>query len=125
MEDSLGEGGVEEDLALLDVAEEDEAVWVDTALGGGVQHSTSLENELVGAEVIAFHECELVLVREVEWTSSVLHQAEVEALHALGGRVCAIVAGRKKLSTAEAKLNVVCAGGKNGLVATNIVSIYL
>lgn len=84
VEDSLGEGGVEENLALLDVAEEDQAVWVDTSLGGSVQHSTSLENELVGAEVIALHECKLVLVREVEWTSSVLHQAEVEALHALG-----------------------------------------
>lgn len=62
VEDALGEGGVEEDLALLDVAEQDQAVWVDTSLGGGVQEGTRLEDELVGAEVVALHECKLVLV---------------------------------------------------------------
>lgn len=63
VEDALGEGGVEEDLALLDVAEQDQAVWVDTSLGRGVKEGTSLEDELVGAEVVALHECKLVLVR--------------------------------------------------------------
>lgn len=62
VEDALGEGGVEEDLALLDVAEQDQAVRVDTSLGRGVQEGTSLEDELVGAEVVALHECKLVLV---------------------------------------------------------------
>lgn len=122
VEDALGEGGVEEDLALLDVAEQDQAVWVDAALGRGVQHGTGLEDELVGAEVSALNERKLVLVREVEWASSVLHQAEVEALHALGGWVRAVVAGREKLGTAEAQLNIVCAGSENGLVATKSVN---
>lgn len=122
VEDALGEGGVEEDLALLDVAEQDQAVWVDAALGRGVQHGTCLEDELVGAEVSALNERKLVLVREVERASSVLHQAEVEALHALGGRVRAVVAGREKLGTAEAQLNIVCAGSENGLVATKSVN---
>lgn len=122
VEDALGEGGVEEDLALLDVAEQDQAVWVDTSLGSGVQEGTSLEDELVGAEVVALHECKLVLVREVEGASSVLHETEVKALHALGGRVGTVVAGREKLGTAETQLNIVCAGGENGLVATESVS---
>lgn len=122
VEDALGEGGVEEDLTLLDVAEEDQAVWVDASLGRGVQERTSLEDELVGAEVVALHKRELVLVGEVERASSVLHQAEVETLDALGGGVGAVIAGREKLGTAEAHLNIVFAGCENGLVAIKRVS---
>lgn len=117
VEDTLGEGGVEEDLALLDVAEQDQAVRVDASLGRRVQEGTGLEDELVGAEVVALHERKLVLVREVERASSVLHQAEVEALNTQGGRIGAVVAGREELSTAEAQLDIVCAGGEDGLVA--------
>lgn len=122
VEDTLGEGGAEELLALLDVSKEDEAVWVHASLGGGVKHGASLEDELVGAEVVALNESKLVLVRGVERASSILHQAEVQALHALGGRVSAIVAGREKLSTTEAELNVVCARSKNGLVAVRVLA---
>lgn len=82
MEDALGEGSVEEDLALLDVAEQDQAVRVNTSLRRRVQESTGLEDELVGAEVGALDECKLIFVREVERPRSVLHQAEMQALHA-------------------------------------------
>lgn len=46
----------------------------------------------------------------------------MKALHALGRRVSAVVAGRQKLSTAKTQLNIVCTGGENGLVATKTVS---
>lgn len=46
----------------------------------------------------------------------------MKALHALCRRVGTVVAGRQKLGTAETQLNIGCAGGENGLVATKSVS---
>lgn len=113
VEDARGEGGAEQEVALVDVAKELEGVGV-----GGVaaEDGAGLEHDLVGGEVVALEEDELVLVGEVEGPGGVLHEAEVEGLDAGGGGVGAGVGGGDELGAAEARLHVVGGGGEDGVV---------
>lgn len=114
MEGPLGECGAEEQRGVVDVGEEHQRVRVGDGL---VEQGARLQDDLVGAEVGALEEDELVLVRQVEGSLCVLHEAEVERLDACGGRVGAVVAGGDELATTEADLYVVGARCEDGLVA--------
>lgn len=109
VEGSRSESSAEQQLAIIDVAKELERVRV-----GGVlpEDCPGLENKLVGAEVGALEEGQLVLVGEVQRAHDIFEDAEVEGLDALCAGVGAIVAGRDELSPAEADLVV-----EDGVVA--------
>lgn len=66
----------------------------------------------------------LILVREVERTLSIFHEAEVQRLDSESRGIGAIVAGWNKLSPAEARLNVGRARSENRLVTRRCVSLY-
>lgn len=103
VERCVGEGGAEQQLALVEVAKELKRVWVGRVLS---EDRPRLENKLVGAEVFALQEDELVLVREVQRPHGVFPDAEVEGLDSLGARVGAVVAGGQEFGAAEADLVV-------------------
>lgn len=113
MERPLGELGAEEQGGVVDVGEEHQRVRVGDVLA---EDGARLEDDLVGAKVVALEEDELVLVGQVEGPRRVLHEAEVERLDARRGRVGAVVAGGDELTAAEADLDVVGARGEDGLV---------
>lgn len=113
MESTLGELGAEQQRSVLDVGEQHQRVGIGDIL---VEDGASLQHDLVGAEVVALEEDHLVLMGQVERPRSVLHDTEVKGLDAGGGRVGAIVAGRKEFSTAETDLDIVGARRKDGLV---------
>lgn len=114
---SGAERGAEKQLGrvLLDIAKELERVRV----GGGLaQDGARLQDDLVGAEVVALEKDELVFVRQVQRPLCVLHEAEVQGLDAGGGSIGAGVAGNEEFRAPEAGLDVVGTGSKDGLVAT-------
>lgn len=113
VERPLGELGAEEQRGVVDVGEEHQRVRVGDVLA---EDGARLEDDLVGAKVVALEEDELVLVGQVEGPRRVLHEAEVERLDARRGRVGAVVAGGDELAATEADLDVVGARGEDGLV---------
>jgi len=114
VEDARLEGCAEEQLRVVDVAEQLQGVGVGR---GAVQERARLEDQLVGAEVVAFEKHELVLVRQVERPPRVLQKAEVESLNTGSGRIGAGVARRDEFCTPEAGLDVIRAWCEDGVVA--------
>ena len=84
-----------------------------------------LEHELVGAEVGALQEDELILVREIQRAGEVLLDAEVEGLDALGGVVLAVVGVDEELGAAEARLLVEDGIVRDGDFGCNGVDVEL
>src|SRR5690348_293867 len=81
VKDVGGKGCTEEDFALVDVAKELERIRVRCVLP---QDGPRLQDELVGAEIIAFEKSELIFVGEVQRPCAVLEDAEVEGFNPLG-----------------------------------------
>ena len=104
MKDSRLEGHAEEQLVLVDVAKQLKRVRVRRTLLA--EDGPRLEDELVGAKVVALEERELVLVREVEGPLGVFEDAKVERLDARRARVRAGVAGGEELGPPEPGLAV-------------------
>lgn len=111
---ALGEGGAKQQRGIVDVAKEHQRVRVGGRL---VEDGARLQDDLVGAKVVALEKDHLVLVRQVERAGRVLHDAKVQRLDALGRRIRATVTGGQQLGAAEPKLDIVGARGKDGLVA--------
>lgn len=109
VESSRRESSAEQQLAVINVAEQLKRVRVSGVLP---EDCPSLENKLVGAEVGALEKGQLVLVREVQRAHDIFEDAEVEGLDPLRARVGAIVAGRDELGPAETDLVI-----ENGVVA--------
>ena len=111
MEDTSIKGRAEKDLGRvgIDVAKELQGVGI-----GGVaaKNGARLQDNLVGAEILALEEDQLVFVRQVERPGGVLLQTEVERLDAGGRGIGAVVARGQQLRSPEARLGV-----ENGLVA--------
>lgn len=110
------ERGVEEHLwrVRVDVAKQLERVGIGCCLA---DDGTSLEHQLVRAEVAALEKHELVFVRQVERPLLILHETEMKRLDTRCRRIGARVACREQLGAAEASLHIGGAGGKDGLVA--------
>lgn len=115
--DTGSEGCAEQNLGRVgvDVAKQLQSAGVDGAVAA--DQRAGLEHQLVGAEISALEEDELVLVGQVEGALGVRHEREVQGLDADSRVVGARVAGGQELGAAEASLDVVCAGGEDGLVA--------
>lgn len=73
--------GAEQQRCGIDVGEQHKGIRVCNRLA---QDSSGFENDLVSAEVVALEEYQLIFVGEIQWSLSILHEAEVEGLHARG-----------------------------------------